>query len=174
MLKHRNATLNDVSLIRSLADGVWQETYASILSPEQIEYMFEMMYSPENLTIQMRDKHHNFIIIYRNDEPCAYISIEPLGEGRYNFQKIYARREVHGTGVGRYMIEQGIEWVREQERNAPTTTAGKAVIELFVNRLNPSVEFYKHMNFSIVNTRDHDIGNGFFMNDYIMERGVEL
>ncbi|MBP3670704.1 MAG: GNAT family N-acetyltransferase [Bacteroidaceae bacterium] len=168
MFSYRHATINDVSLIRSLADGVWQATYASILSPEQIEYMFEMMYSHENLTMQMRDKHHHFIIIMRDEEPCAYISIEPLGEGRYNFQKIYARLEVHGLGVGRYMIEQGVEWVKECERGHNNDI----VIELFVNRANPAVGFYRHMGFEIVNTRDHDIGNGFFMNDYIMERTV--
>lgn len=172
MFSFRDATIQDVALIRSLADGVWQATYASILSSEQIEYMFDMMYSDDNLIKQMRDKHHHFIIIYRNDIPCAYISIEPLGEGRYNFQKIYARREVHGTGVGRYMIEQGIEWVRRIEAEAGRS--GNIVIELFVNRANPAVNFYKHMGFEIVNTRDFDIGNGFFMNDYIMERTIAL
>ena len=172
MLTFRDATIQDVALIRSLADGVWQATYASILSPQQIEYMFDMMYSDENLTKQMRDKHHHFIIIYRNDIPCAYISIEPLGERRYNFQKIYARSEVHGTGVGRYMIEQGIEWVRRQERNSHNNAP--ITIELFVNRANPAVNFYKHMGFEIVNTRDFDIGNGYFMNDYIMERSIAL
>ena len=172
MFSFRDATIQDVALIRSLADGVWQATYASILSSEQIEYMFDMMYSDDNLIKQMRDKHHHFIIIYRNDIPCAYISIEPLGQGRYNFQKIYARREVHGTGVGRYMIEQGIEWVRRIEAEAGRS--GNIVIELFVNRANPAVNFYKHMGFEIVNTRDFDIGNGFFMNDYIMERTIAL
>ena len=171
MFTFRDATLQDVALIRSLADGVWQETYASILSPQQIEYMFDMMYSHENLTIQMRDKHHHFLIISHNDTPCAYISIEPLGEGRYNFQKIYARREVHGIGVGRYMIEQGVEWVRRAE--AASQRYGDIVVELFVNRANPAVNFYRHMGFEIVNTRDHDIGNGFFMNDYIMELHIK-
>ena len=40
MLTFCDATLSDVALIRSLADGVWQATYADILSPEQIDYMF--------------------------------------------------------------------------------------------------------------------------------------
>lgn len=171
MFTSRDATLHDVTLIRSLADGVWQETYASILSPRQIEYMFDMMYSHESLTAQMRDKHHHFIIVYRHDTPCAYISIEPLGEGRYNFQKIYARREVHGQGVGRYLIEQGVEWVRRQEHELHNS--GNIVVELFVNRANPAVDFYKHMGFEIVDTRDFDIGNNFFMNDYIMQRSIE-
>ncbi len=172
MFSHRDATINDVALIRSLADGVWQATYANILSPEQIEYMFEMMYSYENLTMQMRDKHHHFIIVSLNGEPCAYISIEPLGAGRYNFQKIYARREVQGRGVGRYMIEQGIDWVQRREALCATATDGKVVVELFVNRLNPAVGFYRRMGFEIVDTRDHAIGNGYYMNDYIMEMSL--
>lgn len=172
MLTYRDATLNDVTLIRSLANGVWQATYADILSPAQIDYMFEMMYSHESLIEQMRDKHHHFIIIMLNDAPCAYISIEPLGGSRYNFQKIYARREVQGKGVGRYMIEQGIEWVRRQE--ATIATDAKIEIELFVNRRNRAVEFYRHMGFEIIDTRDHAIGNDFYMNDYIMQRTILL
>ena len=128
--------------------------------------MFEMMYSIESLTAQMCDKHHHFIIVSQDDVPCAYISIEPLGNHRYNFQKIYARREVHGNGVGRYLIERGLEYIRAQEQNNPAT------VELFVNRRNPAVDFYRHMGFSIISTRDFDIGNGFYMNDYIMERQV--
>ena len=172
MLTFRDATLNDVPLIRSLADGVGQATYADILSAEQIDYMFEMMYSHDSLTEQMRDKHHHFIIVMLDAVPCAYISIEPLGSGRYNFQKIYARREVQGKGVGRYMIEQGIEWVRRQE--AMMGRNGKIEIELFVNRRNKAVDFYRHMGFEIVDTRDHAIGNDFYMNDYIMQRNVLL
>lgn len=170
MFTYRDATTDDVALIRSLADGVWQETYAPILSPEQIEYMFEMMYSHENIIAQMQEKHHHFLIIMQDTVPCAYISIEPLGGRRYNFQKIYARREVHGCGVGRYMIEQGIEWVLRNETLAPSSSAGNVVVELFVNRRNPAVGFYRHMGFDIVDTRDHAIGNDFYMNDYIMER----
>ncbi len=173
MLTLRDATLNDVALIRSLADGVWQATYADILSPEQIDYMFEMMYSHEHLTEQMRDKHHHFIIVMLDGEPCAYISIEPQGDSRYNFQKIYARREVQGRGVGRYMIEQGIEWVRRcEERLQPEPH--DITIELFVNRRNKAVDFYRHMGFEIVDTRDHAIGNDFYMNDYIMQRIIQL
>lgn len=169
-ISHRHATLADVALIRSIADGVWQETYADILSAEQIDYMFEMMYSHENLTIQMRDKQHHFIIILCDETPSAYISIEPLGSGRYNFQKIYARRQAQGCGIGRYMIEQGEKWVRGEEEQAPTSTDGSIVVELFVNRRNKAVDFYRHMGFEIVDTRDHAIGNDFYMNDYIMEK----
>lgn len=172
MFTNREATVEDAALIRSLADGVWQKTYASILSPAQIDYMFEMMYSEENLIVQMRDKHHKFLIIMKDNIPCAYISIEPLGDRRYNFQKIYAQQHIQGCGIGRYMIETGVAWVRNRELSLAEYSIAPIVIELFVNRNNKAVDFYRHMGFEIVGMRDHNIGNGFFMNDYIMEMKV--
>lgn len=163
----RKASLDDIALIRSLADGVWQATYADILSSKQIAYMFDLMYSPAALIEQMNVRHHVFFIVMLGGKPCAYISIESLGDSRYNFQKIYACTAVHGRGVGRYMIEQGLEYVRCIEQGRP------AVVELFVNRRNPAVSFYRHMGFNIVAERDYDIGEGYFMNDYIMERAVD-
>ena len=108
-------------------------------------------------------------------DPTDVEMLEDLTQGnsRYNFQKIYARREVQGRGVGRYMIEQGIEWVRRcEERLQPEPH--DITIELFVNRRNKAVDFYRYMGFEIVDTRDHAIGNDFYMNDYIMQRIIQL
>ena len=47
-----------------------------------------------------------------------------------------------------------------------------AVIELNVNRNNPAINFYSRFGFKILRQGDFHIGNGFYMNDYIM--GLEL
>ena len=41
-------------------------------------------------------------------------------------------------------------------------------MELNVNRHNPALGFYEHMGMSKAREGDFDIGNGFYMNDYIM------
>ena len=43
-------------------------------------------------------------------------------------------------------------------------------IELNVNRQNPAVDFYLHMGMHIDRQGDFPIGNGYFMNDYIMKK----
>ena len=63
------------------------------------------------------------------------------------------------------MIEQGIAYIK---RTFPEASK----IELYVNRFNPAVEFYKHIGFVIEDTRDHSIGNNYFMNDFIMVKNI--
>jgi ribosomal protein S18 acetylase RimI-like enzyme len=113
----------------------------------------------------MNELHHLFFIVEDDHTPCAYCSIEQKDDFLFNFQKIYAVPTVHGKGIGRYLIEQGIEYIK---RNFPAASK----VELYVNRFNPAVDFYKHMGFEIESTRDHYIGNDFYMNDFIMVKTI--
>ncbi|WP_102408823.1 GNAT family N-acetyltransferase [Parabacteroides bouchesdurhonensis] len=166
MFSIKKATVDDSSTIHSLASRTWSDTYGNILSKEQLEYMFDMMYAPENILKQMNELHHQYFIIYNNGEPSGYLSIEKKEDGLFNFQKIYSLPEIHGSGIGRYIIEQGIAYLKN-------TYPTPFTIELYVNRHNPAVGFYKHMGFKEVATRDHHIGNGYYMNDYIMEIRID-
>lgn len=166
MFEIRKATIDDRFLINDLASRTWSDTYGKILTKEQIEYMFEMMYAPENIIRQMTELHHQYFIISEGGIPKGYLSIEKTGDNTYNFQKIYSLPEAHGSGIGRFIIEQGIEYLKGIH-------PGSFTVELFVNRQNPAVGFYKHMGLKEVGTRDYPIGNGYFMNDYIMAIEVE-
>jgi len=46
---------------------------------------------------------------------------------------------------------------------------GANTLQLQVNRNNIAVNFYKKHGFKIIAEEDFDIGNGYFMNDYVME-----
>ena len=45
----RKATTEDINLINELAWIAFPATYKDILTKEQIDYMMDWMYSPENL-----------------------------------------------------------------------------------------------------------------------------
>ncbi len=162
----RKAETNDCTLIRELASQIWGPTYQSILSQEQLDYMFEMMYSVEHIKQQMTEFKHQYFIVYMGDRPVGYLSIEKESDNNYIFQKIYSLPELRGKGIGRYMIEQGISYLK-------TVHPLPFTIELYVNRENPAVGFYEHIGMKKTATRDHDIGNGYLMNDYIMTMKVE-
>lgn len=161
----RKATVDDCLLINQLASQVWEPTYGSILSREQLDYMFEMMYAPENILNQMNELHHEYFIIYADDVPSGYLSIETVDKDLYEFQKIYSLPSLHGSGIGRFIIEQGVAYLK-------SIHPGPFTVELNVNRHNPAVGFYKHMGFYEYTTRDFHIGNGYYMNDYIMRMDV--
>lgn len=166
MYSIKEATIDDCHTIQEVASQTWGATYGSILSKEQLDYMYDMMYSTENLKKQMEILKHKFFIIYSDGIPSGYLSIEKKADNRFNFQKIYSLPSIHGKGIGRFIIEEGVEYLK---KNYPTPF----IIELYVNRYNKAVDFYKHMGLSIVDTRDHDIGSGFYMNDYIMEMEIK-
>lgn len=166
MFSIRTADLNDRHLINNLASQVWANTYGHILTEDQLEYMFEMMYSPESLAKQMTEQGQMYFIVYSDNTPSGYLSIEQKDDHTYIFQKIYALPQTQGTGMGRYMIEQGVAYLR-------TIHPVPFSVMLYVNRENRALGFYRHLGFEVIDTRDHPIGNGYYMNDYIMELKVE-
>jgi GNAT superfamily N-acetyltransferase len=158
----KKAGVADRFLIRELAQQIWPHTYGSILSQAQLDYMVEMMYSPESLLRQMEEEHHQYFLVYEGEEAAGYLSIERQDADTFIFQKVYSLPEKHGRGIGRFIIEQGIDYLKSIHTEAFS-------IILYVNRQNPAVGFYKHLGFRQVDTRDYPIGNGYYMNDYVMQ-----
>ena len=61
MISITQATESDIHVIKSMADVVFRNTYSSILTAEQVEYMMEWMYSDKSLEKQFSDLHIFFI-----------------------------------------------------------------------------------------------------------------
>ena len=165
----RRAAPEDIPVIRALADVCFRDTYRSILSPDQLEYMMDWMYSPQSLERQMNRDGHVFFLAEWEGAPCAYGSVQPLGlqeDGAYlfEFQKLYVLPEHKGRGFGRCLADHVFQFVRDAACGWPCR------IELHVNRSNPAVAFHRHMGFTILREGDFPIGHGYFMNDYIMGR----
>jgi len=155
----RSATTNDIELIRSLCFEVWPQTYASIISKEQIEYMLHCMYSPLSLQQQMEEGAH-FILLYCNTQPVGFASYQAMTPTHCKLHKLYVLPPQQGKGGGRIMIQHILEKIKEK---------GMQHLELQVNRNNSAVTFYERLGFYKREIADFDIGNGFFMNDYIMQ-----
>lgn len=157
----RKATLDDCGLIHQLAVEIFPATYCHILTPEQIDYMMEWMYSIESLTRQMEKEGHVYFLLYEGETLCGYVSIQREKEDLFHLQKIYLHPDVQGKGYGKLLFEQAKKYIKE-------VSPSPCIMELNVNRNNSAVEFYKRMGMEIVREGDFPIGNGFFMNDYIM------
>ena len=160
----RRASESDIPLIRQVADVAFPATYREILTPPQLDYMMEWMYSEKSLREQFREGHC-FYLAFDGDDPVGYVSVERQGERLFHLQKIYVLPEVQGRGVGRRLFEQAVAHVR---RLCP----GACRMELNVNRHNRALHFYERMGMRRLREGDFPIGEGFYMNDYIM--GLDL
>ena len=165
MFTIRKATTEDCALIRKLAWQVFPETYKDILAPAQIDYMMEWMYSEENIRKQMEEEVHVYLLAYEECEAAGYVSVQPEGEGLFHLQKIYVLPYYQGAHCGSFLFREAIKYIKAVHP-APCT------MELNVNRHNKALHFYEHMGMRKVREGDFPIGNGYYMNDYIM--GIDI
>jgi diamine N-acetyltransferase len=166
MLKIRKATVDDVFLIHTLAEQVFPVTFKDILSQQQIDYMMDWMYSLSSLRSQIMEKGHIYYIAYNGNDALGYVSIQPQGSDIYHLQKIYVLPTFQGNGYGKRLFFYAVNVVKSLHPN------GLCRIELNVNRQNKALQFYQKMGMYKISQGDFDIGNGYYMNDYIMALDV--
>ena len=166
MITIKKATKEDIKLINEMAWVAFPTTYKDILSKEQIDYMMDWMYSPENINKQMTEEGHIYYIAYLDGEAAGYVSIQREGEDLFHLQKIYVLPKHQKEHIGKFLFNKAMEAIKEIN--------GKPCrMELNVNRNNPALGFYLHMGMKKVSEGDFDIGGGYFMNDYIMGINIE-
>ena len=160
----RYATPEDINTIGFLAQQTWPIAYGSILSGDKIDYMLKLFYQPSSLVKQMLELKHSFILVEEEEEPLGFASFSPLPEnGAYRIHKLYILPGKQGKGLGKAMIDY------IQEAIQPL---GASVLRVNVYRKNAAKVFYERLGFSVISEEDIDIGNGYFMNDYVMEKKI--
>ena len=161
MFDIRKATIDDISTIRHMAATVFPATYREILSPEQIDYMMEWMYSEESIRKQRTEEGHIYYIAHQGELPVGYLSIQPEGEHIYHLQKLYVLPTFQGMHLGEQLFKQAITAIKALHPEP-------CQMRLNVNRLNEALTFYQKMGMTQIDEGDFPIGNGYYMNDYIM------
>lgn len=161
MLHIRKATVEDIGLIRELTFKIWPQTYAAIISQQQIDYMLEWMYSIASLKDQMIKDGSQFIIVYDGKEPVGFAAYQEIKPGTWKLHKIYILPLQQGKGTGKFVIHHILDEIQPRGAN---------VLLLQVNRHNQARDFYEKLGFNVLEEADFDIGNGYFMNDYVMEK----
>jgi GNAT superfamily N-acetyltransferase len=174
----RPATLSDRALIRSISERTWPSTYGHIISQEQINFMLDWMYSDDSLEKQMNTGCAFYIAsiknsnVYNSDwDAVGFCSVSPEeeeekistdkveGAKAHKLNKLYVLPAAQGTGAGKALLYKSIEVAK---------AAGSSSIFLQVNKLNTAYTFYLKHGFIKEAEFKFDIGNDFFMDDYVM------
>jgi ribosomal protein S18 acetylase RimI-like enzyme len=70
---------------------------------------------------------------------------------------------LHGKGFGTKLLDNIVEEIKP---------SGATTLLLNVNRHNRAKSFYERYGFKVVGEEDISIGEGYFMNDYVMEKTI--
>jgi len=150
-----------LSHVRDLSHAIWPICYANIITEAQIEYMLEKMYSLPALETAHNDGQR-FLLAYLDSKPVGYAGFEigTSGEKNCKLHKLYVLPNLHGSGIGK-------ELLLKTQYLAHASLCQSMFLQ--VNKKNPAVQFYQKMGMYVREEAVFDIGNGFVMDDFIMQ-----
>jgi GNAT superfamily N-acetyltransferase len=171
-------TVQDFAMLRELAGAIWRQHYTGIISAAQIEHMLAGRFTDAALREHLQATDRWLELLRVSGAPVGYCACELTalsrdGDGSgggppaMKLGQLYVLESHRGTGLGRFMLGH----VERRARNL-----GRGTLWLQVNKRNPgAISFYKAAGFTIAREAVFDIGSGFVMDDYIMEKrlGVE-
>jgi ribosomal protein S18 acetylase RimI-like enzyme len=141
---------------------VWREHYTPIIGAEQVEYMLDKFQSSEAISRQIVEENYHYYGLSHEKQLAGYYAVQPQAENKIFLSKFYVATEFRGRGFGKQMLQHLID---------NYVTHGKTIIWLTVNKENhDSIAIYQKLGFTITEPIVSDIGNGFVMDDYKMER----
>lgn len=150
--------------ISALAKEIWEEHYTPIIGAEQVEYMLSKYRSAEQIHADIRE--NDYIYFTANCEKkhfmIGYCAVLPK-EDHLFISKIYVHKDRRGRGISSSLLNEIYALCRWNYNFDK--------VRLTVNKNNANtIEIYKKKGFEVVDSVKTDIGNGFFMDDYIMEK----
>ena len=162
MLIEKVSDDNQIKIIEGLAYEIWNEHFTPIIGKAQVDFMLEKFQSKNAISEQIENGFLYFLI-NNNNAPIGYTGVLPEDEQLF-LSKLYITSDERGSGYGR----KAIDFLEELAINRGITK-----ISLTVNRHNSdTIKIYKKLGFKHCGTILQDIGNGFVMDDYKMEKNI--
>ena len=160
------STPGDIAVVAKLAREIWSQHFTPIIGALQVEYMLEKFQSVNAVSSQI-DSGWEYYLASLDDEAVAYAGLVPdTNSNRLMLSKIYVKESARGKGVGNSILN----FVENRGKQD-----GYHALWLTVNRFNHgTISWYQHRGFVTIDEINKDIGGGFFMDDYVMEKANEI
>ena len=145
--------INEMS---QMATAIVRDYYDPIIGKEQNDYMLKMFQTPEAIAEQM-EHGYSYFFARENGKNLGFFAFYPRENALY-LSKLYLYKEQRGKGYARPILE----FLKAQAKEL-----GFNRIELNVNRYNDTRFIYEKLGFTVAWEEKNDIGNGFYMDDYV-------
>lgn len=153
-------TDEEIQKLVKLASEIWNEYWTVILSQAQIDYMVDKFQSYDAIKNQIENDKYIYNIFQDSDNVIGYFGVS-LKDDYLFLSKLYIKKDFRGLGCGKLAFNK-IKQIAQQYN--------KKIIRLTVNKHNiNTIKAYEKWGFNTVDDVVSDIGNGFVMDDYIMQ-----
>ncbi|MEG0071056.1 MAG: GNAT family N-acetyltransferase [Raoultibacter sp.] len=161
---HPIKTDEEIHDVADMASSIWHEYWPAILTEAQLEYMVDTMQSFEAIKHAInQDGYRYYFIVDEARQRVGYTATHPEeSERRLFISKIY----LYASARGKHYASRVIDYYEKTGKEE-----GFKALYLTVNKHNElGCRAYRGRGFSIIDAVETDIGHGFIMDDYIMEK----
>ena len=156
--------MTNIPEVGEVARTIWREHYASILSSAQIEYMLQNKYTPADLAPYIDATDRWFHVLRVADVVSGFLRTSRASQNEFKLEEIYVLKSLRGKGYGKLLLGYAESKARDEQCKT---------VFLYVNRANEgSIELYRRKGFMVKESISFDIGHGFVMDDYRMEKSL--
>ena len=158
-------TPDEFDELAQLAHTIWYQHYSSIISREQIAYMLNGRYSAEKLSRYLNSSQQWCWLLNDGERAVGYVSCALAPDAtQMKLEQLYLLADYKGRGLGKMMMNHVLNLARDKKCQR---------LWLTVNKYNhDSIAVYKRSGFTVCEEAQFDIGNGYIMDDYVMELGL--
>ncbi|MDO5117728.1 MAG: GNAT family N-acetyltransferase [Eggerthellaceae bacterium] len=164
-------TPEDQHVLADLASQIWFEYWPEHIGYAQTEYMVQNFQSIEAITRDMAENGYEYWFICATDDDgeeriVGYTGGHPEPEtNRYFISKIYLRACERGKHFASRVFEFYDTLCKDR---------GFSAMYLTVNKYNElAIRAYVGKGFKTIDSVETDIGCGFIMDDFVMQKSVE-
>jgi len=151
-----------IAVVARLARDIWYEHYVPLIGRPRVDYMVSRFQTAPAIEAQIGDGYEYFLVA-RDGRHLGYLAVQEQHAERMFISKLYVTKEARGTGTGRACME----FIEQTARSR-----GLSRLWLTVSKRNPAVQAYERLGFRIAEPIVMDIGGGFVMDDFRMERDL--
>ncbi len=154
------ASTTDLLLIEQLAHTIWHEYYVPIIGLDQVVYMLDKYQTVESMKGQIKSGSFYYLIYY-NKRSVGYLSFNKEQNVIF-LSKVYVLHNFRGKKIGKTAMSFVENMAKE---------SGLSKIQLGVNKYNVNtIRAYEKLGFKNIGPSITDIGGGFIMDDFKMEK----
>lgn len=152
------ASTDNAETIESLAETIWNQHYTPIIGKDQVDYML-CKYQSKSAVKNDIKYGYTYYLAYLDDDPQGYCAVK-IDKGVF-LSKFYVLQEARGKGIGKALLSSVNDYAKQHNAER---------IWLTCNKYNPSLDIYKNLGYEVTDSVVTDIGSGFVMDDYVLEK----
>ncbi len=157
-------TEEQIASVAEIAEPIWYATYEPIIGADAVAYMIDKFQSVPAIHRQLKEEGYVYYLICADEKAVGFTGLVPHKDGKMFLSKLYVQPEYRGKGIPRAAFEFISQLCREE---------GLDKIYLTVNKQNThAIEVYMHHGFYEIDAVVTDIGFGYVMDDYILQKDV--